>query len=212
MNLVLVVLLQVAFVVAVVELLVYCMPSSLRKASHQNCFRIGGMRSDRRTAREARARSRLRRDIWPAMVLVMLIGTIMYFVLDGMIAPVSSLSTRVSQAVASQPESSAVNAHHDAVIEAGQKGKLIDSEQFNLRWPLIIVLVAAWLVISFLVMARVAMLAYKSFSEGVAARTAEYFQLDMSRMSITDSQLVHELLGASDKSSSSNKISTKKSQ
>ena len=197
-NLLWLVLLQLAALGVVIELFVRFMPTALRRASQQNCYRVDGTRSDHRTYRERRAQNRLRRDMLAVLILVWLTGNALYFTVENTIAPMGNVVTRVVQRLVGSTDSSPAAMHREQVMGASQHGKLLSIDEFNSKWPWLACITLTWAVFSFGFVGWGAFRAYKSFAEGVNARSAEHFHLDMTRMSITDSQIVKELAGKND--------------
>ena len=198
MNFLWLVLLQLAALCVVIELFVRCMPTALRRASQQNCYRVDGTRSDHRTYREWRAQNRLRRDMLAVLILVFLTGNALYFTVENTIAPMESVATRVWQRLVGSTESPEAAMHREQVMGASQQDKILSMEDFNLKWPWLACITLGWGVFSFVFVGWGAFRAYKLFAEGVNARSAEHFHLDMTRMSVSDSQIAKELVGKSD--------------
>ncbi len=164
------------------------MPGALRRASRENCFRVDGTRSERRTYLEFQGKNRLRLDMLAVMFLVFLSGNACYYLFDTYVAPVPSVALKVSEVVFGESESGAVSNHEDQIIESSQEGKLIDAERFERRWPLLVVVVVVWSAACLYLVSLGAMRAYRSFADGVRRRSDNYFRIDMTRVSISEAE------------------------
>lgn len=179
---------QCVALLAVIELFIWFMPTALKRASEQNCYRVDGTRSEHRTYRERRGRNRLRRDMLAVLILVFLTGNALYFTLDRDNSLRNLASSIWDRAVGS---TDALNiAIHDQYSKSEDQ-KASGPVFSDKRWLLLVI--GSWSLVSFLFVGWGAMRAYRTFAEGVNARGAEHFHLDMTRMSITDSHLVAEV-------------------
>ncbi len=187
-------LIQCVALLVVIELFVRCMPTALRRASQNNCYRVDGTRSDHRTYREWRAHNRLRRDMLAVLILVFLTGNALYYTIE---APADKVAVHLGQrwfgSARSQP---AALLTRDQALDIVNQDETLSVDKVNR----ILYLTLAWATASFGFLGWGAFRAYKSFAEGVNARSAEHFHLDMTRISISDSQIVQELAGKSDPS------------
>lgn len=182
---------QCVALLAVIELFVLFMPTALKRASEQNCYRVDGTRSEHRTYRERRGRNRLRRDMLAVLVLVFLTGNALYFTLDHDNS-IKKLSTTVWNGALGSSDSANVVMHRQV--------SLMGDSAEPVNWRFLLVVIGSWALVCFLFVGWGAIRAYRTFAEGVNARGAEHFHLDMTRMSITDSQLVSEVARKADSS------------
>lgn len=182
---------QCVALLAVIELFVLFMPTALKRASEQNCYRVDGTRSEHRTYRERRGRNRLRRDMLAVLVLVFLTGNALYFTLDHDNS-IKKLSTTVWNGAFGSSDSANVVMHRQV--------SLMGDSAEPVNWRFLLVVIGSWALVCFLFVGWGAIRAYRTFAEGVNARGAEHFHLDMTRMSITDSQLVSEVARKADSS------------
>ncbi|MCC6510463.1 MAG: hypothetical protein IT423_15285 [Pirellulaceae bacterium] len=199
-NLFVLVLFQAVALVAVIELFVRCMPRSLRRASTQNCYRLDGTLSDHRSYREWRAHNRLRRDLLAVFVLVFLTGNALYFTVDKTIVGVPQAANMFWQKVAGGNDLMAphVESEFQGALQAASGARdptSLDAAWSDLRqkWPMIIVVGVIWFIGCCAFVGWGAMRSYHVFADGVNARSAEHFHLDMTRMSISSSAIVDEL-------------------
>lgn len=189
------VLIQVAALAAVIELFVQCMPSTLRRASLQNCYRVDGTKSEHRSYREWRARNRVRRDMLAVLVLVFLTGNALFFTMENSGTPIKSLGSLLWKQVTVRadkvPDTTGVGTAESTEVAA--------APPVNWLWPAI--LLSSWATCSIGLVGWGAFRAYRSFAEGVNARSAEHFHLDMTRMSVNDSQSASARTAKSDSNS-----------
>ncbi len=182
-----IVVIQSVALLAVIELFVQCMPGALRRASQQNCYRVDGTKSDHRAYREWRARNRLRRDMLAVLILVFLTGNALFFTMENRGTSVRTLGSvfwnqimhKPTADLNKLPEGTAVASTMDASHNPTMKEWL---------WPT--VMLGSWATGCFVFVGWGAYRAYRSFAEGVNARSAEHFHLDMTRMSVSDSQFI----------------------
>lgn len=182
---------QCVALLAVIELFVWFMPTALKRASEQNCYRVDGTRSEHRTYRERRGRNRLRRDMLAVLILVFLTGNALFFTLNRDNAIKRLVANAWNGAVGSS-DSPNVVIHRELSLKS-------ESDE-PINWRLMVIEIGTWALVCFLFVGWGAIRAYKTFAEGVNARSAEHFHLDMTRMSITDSQFVSEVARKTDSS------------
>lgn len=185
------IVIQCVAMLGFIELFVWFMPTALKRASEQNCYRVDGTRSDPRAYRERRGRNRLRRDMLAVLLLVFLTGNALYFTLDHDNS-LKKLFTTVWNGAFDSPASANVVIHHELSLKS-------DSGE-PLNWRFLLIVIGSWALVCFLFVGWGAIRAYQSYAEGVKARGAEHFHLDLSRMSITDTEMFKEAVRKTDAS------------
>lgn len=173
--------LQTIALIAIIEMFVRLMPTALRQASEQNCYRADGTCSKHRSYRELRACNRLRRDMFAVLALVFLTSNAVVFAVDS-VTPVGNIAVRLYNGVFGGPDNPSITQHQNELINADQRNKPISSDQFNRYWPWLVAMAMLWVVGCFIFVGWGAMRAYQSFAEGVSSRNAEHLNLDMARM------------------------------
>lgn len=197
---------ELLVVVLFIEVLVRCMPRSLRRASLENCYRVDGTVSERRQSREGKARNRLRRDLTAVFAYVLLIGNGFLFAIDRLVIPVPVVVAALklvdsdfdkwNRSLEQDRLTAALRDWHSHGRPAGADKDSVVSDSLRRVLPLVIVgtmvLILAVLVILYFGVIR----AYREFATGVKTRDERYFKIDMSRMAVNGSEFAVDVIAA----------------
>lgn len=176
--------LQLVGLLVFMELFVAFMPTSLRQASLHNCYRVDGTLSSRRSYRERRGTNRLRGELLMLFSLILLTGNGLYFFIDLTLVPTSTRAAALSLF------SWNLEAWMESMRQSANKEQLINGG----LWAMFLTMV--WSVGCIAVVWRGTRRAYKEFAKGVEARRRVYFDTDMARLSMSDSQFTERLMRA----------------
>ncbi|HUP81854.1 MAG TPA: hypothetical protein VM260_25105 [Pirellula sp.] len=78
---------QLLLIRVLAALLFRGIPNALLKVSRDNCYRMNGIKSPRREARERKARTKIRSDLFAVLIIVALSGDWLILMLDILVIP-----------------------------------------------------------------------------------------------------------------------------
>ncbi len=186
-----VLLFEVALICLLVIFLSLKIPSSLVKASDDNCYRLDGSRSRRRELRERNALVRIRLDLFAVLIIVALSGNLLYFLIDYYLIPLSIVSETVNAFTfnldAWRDEISDRNLDRDYFNWSGL-GQFGNSELqaqphfVKASFPIIFGASIAWLICSLYFIRFAYGCTMSQYRQGIGLRCNEYLNVDIGRL------------------------------
>lgn len=185
-------LFQAFVVLGVVEFLVRRMPRKLQELSQQNCFRLDGSLSRRRTAIERRATRKVRWDLLAVVLIIAFTGNWLLVTIHTQVIPLP-LAARSMQLFDLDIENWKHNlrqAEVDAEYERWATGDaalsatdLRDRTMFVWRsWPSVVFFCGLWVVVSTLCLRRAYLKSLKEFAIGLQRRSEANINMDIGRL------------------------------
>ncbi len=175
-----------------IEILTRHIPASLISSSRDNCFRMDGSRSHRRTARERRALRKVGSDLWAVFLMVALFGTGGIYWLNAFVFPASAAGDVIS-AVLDNPGDLRVALKQRGVDTEYFKWSRSTSRKSNVEirhsqqllwaiWPAIFILLAVGCVGCCALIRYAYLRSLREFHDGLQRRSNEYLNLDTGRL------------------------------
>ena len=180
---------ELAAIYFISEVLVSNLPSSIAKRLQLNCIRTDGSWSDRRQHHENKAVNKLRWDIRVVILLVMIPTTLVIWLFDREVAPVSvGLNVLSKLDVPSEKWKAELGAEeHQFDLWAKRNHGMVEptkQKQFLWKnWPVIGVVVVAWLSGCWIVIRQMFIYHLKDLLAGIENRKWQYMLADRSRSS-----------------------------
>ena len=178
---------ELAAVYIVSEVLVCHMPSQIENWLRLNCIRMDGSWSHRRQRHESRAVNKLRWDIRVILLLVMIPTTLLIWLFDREVAPISIGFSAVSEVAVSNEKWKAglKNEEHQFDLWSERShGNFDTAEHKRLlwdAWPFIVAIGFAWLVSCWFVIKQMFIYQLKDLVSGIEDRKWQYMLADRSR-------------------------------
>ncbi len=174
-----------------VEILTRHIPAKLIDAARDNCCRMDGTRSHRRSAREQRAIGKVRSDLWAAFLMVALFCTGGIFMVNT-VFPVSQAGNVVS-AMVDNPGNfrSALKDRgvDDKFFKWSRSSSRLSNAEIRKRqnmlwttWPVVLILMLVGCMGCGALIRYTYLRALREFHAGVDRRTHEYLNLDTGRL------------------------------
>lgn len=175
-----------------VEVMTQRMPSGLLNASRDNCQRLDGSRSRRRTARENKALWKVRSDLWAIMLILASVATAELYAFHSYVFPMS-LGADVAAALgdgSGDLKSALRQRNVDDRFYQWSRGTTRASkaeirhrmQTLWIAWPVIVGLVLASAVAGVWLIRYAYLRVLKEFQQGIAARAQQYLNLDTARL------------------------------
>ena len=180
---------ELATVYIISEVLVCHLPSQIENRLRLNCIRMDGSWSYRRQQHENKAVNKLRWDIRVVLLLVMIPTTLLIWLFDRQVSPISIGLSAVSkfQVPGEKWKANLTDEEHDFDTWAKSKLGKIDSTTHKrilwYTWPSIAAIGLVWLVSSWMVVQQMFIHQLKDLLEGVENRRWQYTLVDRSRSS-----------------------------
>ncbi len=183
---------QIIAISVCVEVMTQRMPPKLLNASRDNCRRMDGTLSGRRSAREQRALRKVRSDLWAIFLTAALVGSGLLVAIDTCLFPLK-LTGDVAAAFQDSPNDFKTALRNRSVDEKFFRWSRSSHRSTNSQirqqtenlWgaaPIMAGLAAAG-VVACLALIRFSYLrTLREFQSGVSARTSEYLNLDLGRL------------------------------
>lgn len=175
-----------------VEVMTKRMPAGLLDASRDNCHRLDGSRSRRRTERENKALRKVRSDLWAVMLILASVATAELYVLHSFVFPIS-LGVDVAAALRDNPGDlkSALRQRNvddrfykwSRDTTRGSKAEIRQRMQtLWIAWPVILGLLLATAVGGVWLIRYAYLRVLREFQHGIAVRAQQYLNLDTARL------------------------------
>jgi hypothetical protein len=166
-------------------------PSSLTKASRDNCYRMDGSISPRREARERSAKSKIRSDLFAILLMVALSGNWIALAINSLVIPlpvaaetlsafsfdIDAWRNEISDRNLDRQYSEWVALEHDGGVKSDKNQHFVKA-----TFPVVFGAALAWLVGSFLLIWHAYLSTMREYSAGIKSRFTEYLNLDIGRM------------------------------
>lgn len=196
-NLSLLITLQVAIVLFMADTLSRKLPTSLLEFSRANYMRIDGSVSARRRSKEHAARRKIRQDMMATMFGVAIVGNCLLGAVDTFVMPLG-LMPRIAAAFNPNPQAWKKELRRRGLDNAAAKavssrGTRAGEEHLRVLWngwPLLIIAAAGFVAAACGVLRFAYLRSLDEFRQGVASRADEYVQLDITRMTHHEEQMV----------------------
>ncbi len=175
-----------------VEMLTQRMPATLRTQSQDNCYRLDGSRSHRRTDLERKAMRKIRSDLWAAFLTVSFVVTGGGFFVHTYVFPLS-LAAEVASALRDNPADfkGELRQRHvdDKFFQWSRSSSTISNREIDqqaqllwISWPIAFLLASASLVACLALIRFAYFRTLREFHDALSARTTEYLDLDSRRL------------------------------
>jgi hypothetical protein len=178
-------------IVMVVGFLCRGIPSSLTKASRDNCYRMDGSISPRREARERTAKSKIRSDLFAILLMVALSGNWIALAINSLVIPlpvaaetlsafsfdIDAWRNAIRDRNLDRQYSEWVAMEHDGGVKSDKNQHFVKA-----TFPVVFGAALAWLVGSFLLIWHAYLSTMREYSAGIKSRFTEYLNLDIGRM------------------------------
>ncbi len=174
-----------------IEILMRNMPSAIRASIAANARRLDGTWSRAREQVEERALWRLRRGLCAAFLLILVPGNLLVYAVHVYVIPLpigvdAAANFRLPVTAWKQSlREEGVERHYDRWHKspnALNKAEVGTMKQFLWRsWPLIVGILAAWVVVSFLVLKSLYVAALRELVAGIQSRAEQYRFRDLAR-------------------------------
>ena len=180
---------ELAAVYIISEVLVCHLPSQIEDRLRLNCIRMDGSWSFRRQKHENKAVNKLRWDIRVVLLLVMIPTTLLIWLFDREVSPISIGLSAVSKFQVPSEKWKANLTYEEHQFDTWAKSKLgkIDSTAHKrilwYTWPSIAAIGLVWLVSSWIVIQQMFIHQLKDLLKGVENRRWQYTLVDRSRSS-----------------------------
>lgn len=190
-NLFLILVMQLVTILVAVELLSRNLPQGLMKASEDNCFRLDGGRSRRRSAQERKALRKVRKDLFAVFLIVAITGNVLVLAVHTQILPlpivgkafsVFSLDTKEWQ---DNLQATRVDDMYEAWSRSkrGSTQDAVESQKLLwMGWPIVALGAAAWVLGCMYWLSFAFSKTLQEFESGITARSQKNLHLDVGRM------------------------------
>lgn len=185
-------LLQLVAIALLTEIAYRHLPQAVAFASEENCFRMDGSLSERRKARELKAKSKVRTDLFALFLLIAISGNWLAVFVHSQIIPlplaVQALSVFSFDAEDWHEDLKSLrvaDTHSDWYRSQRQVPLTeVDAVQQDLwdGWPFLAALALAWVALSLIVLRVLYIHIVQEFYRGVQQRSHEYVTVDVTRL------------------------------
>jgi len=194
-------LIEAALVFIVIDVFIRYIPPRLVNESLDNCMRMDGSWSSRRSAAESRAHFKLRTDFLALFLIVALTGNLLvFFIHSEMIPlPIAFKSMQLFRFDADTWKQKLRDEHIDQEFEQFSKSKYftnydgIRAKQDWLwyAWPFVIVIGFAWLIGSMILIRRAHAFILREFAAGIASRSEKNMMRDLTQLQTSSNRTAH---------------------
>ena len=176
---------ELAAIYVISEMLIGYLPSQIEKRLHLNCIRLDGSWSCRREVIEHSAVNKLRWDIRVILVLIMIPTTMLIWMFDREVAPISIGVSALPTILVSADRSDLASEEHQ--FDAWSKKRAFGTEDtahkrvLGKAWPVIIIVGVGWLIACWLLIQNMYVRQLKDLVKGIEDRKWRYSLVDRSR-------------------------------